>query len=131
VQTQLQQINQELQKNPYGDLLEYKSTQPGHFLKDSSGAVVNRYQKPLCLYLQLLKMFCLPGTVVFDATCGSGSLELAAMEASAPADLKFISFDKNKYQTEQATIRWHKACTLPTSTHDLTVDVIEEEKPAD
>ena len=123
-----QEITNELQKNPYGDLVEYKSTQAGHFVKDSDGGVVNRYQKPLSLYLQLLKMFCHPGTIVFDATCGTGSLEVAAMEADAPADLKFISFDKNKYQFEQATYRLQKTCTRPTSTEDLSVDVAEEQK---
>ena len=121
-------IEYELAQNPYGDLLSYKSTQTAHFYKDVEGKVVNRYQKPLSLYLQLLKMFASPGSVVLDATMGTGSLEVAAMESDAPRGLEFIAVDKNEYQMRNAENRLKAVCTRPTSLADVQVDVVEESR---
>ena len=124
----LSAVTHELKQNPYRDLLEYSSVQPNEFFKDIKGNIVNRYQKPLSLYLQLLKMFALPGSVILDATCGTGSLELAALEKDAPANLEFISFDRNKYQIMNALNRLSRSCTKPQALEDLLVDVTDEQK---
>ena len=102
------------------------STKKGHFVVDVAGQTVNRYQKPLSLYLQLLQMFALPNTVVLDATCGTGSLELAAMEKAAPSGLEFVAFERNRYQYENATTRLESACVKPTSQDDVMLDVDAE-----
>ena len=115
-----------LAKNPYNDLLSYKSTTDGQFIKDKDNATVNRYQKPLGLYLQLLKMFAAPGALVLDATCGTGSLELASMEVDAPSNLEFISFEKNLYQATNCVARLERSCTKPTSELDVMVDAKSE-----
>jgi DNA modification methylase len=115
-----------LAKNPYNDVLSYKSVQEGQFFKDSSGNIANKYQKPLSLYFQLLTMFALPDSVVLDATCGTGSLELAAMEPGAPTGLSFVSFEKNQYQADHCQRRIERSCTRPTSEDQLMVDMISE-----
>jgi len=102
------------------------STKKGHFVVDVAGQTVNRYQKPLSLYLQLLQMFALPNTVVLDATCGTGSLELAAMEKAAPSGLEFVAFERNRYQHQNATTRLETACVKPTSQDDVMLDVDAE-----
>ena len=119
-------IERQLAKNPYSAAIQLKSTQATHFRKDEDGNRVNRYQKPLSLYDLLLKMFALPNSTVLDATCGTGSLELAALERGAPTNLTFLAFERNSYQSKHAGIRWQKACTPPTSANDLTVDVAWE-----
>ena len=122
----LARVTDELAKNPYSDILPHFSTQIPHFIKDAGQDTVNKYQKPLSLYLQLLKMFASPGTVVLDATCGTASLELAAMEESAPKKLEFIAFERNLYQADHASIRLKRSCTKPTSENDIHVDVMME-----
>ena len=107
-------------------MLSYKSTTEGQFYKDSDGDIVNRYQKPLGLYLQLLKMFALPGILVLDATCGTGSLELAAMEKDAPIGLEFVAYERNAYQVKNCLARLQQSCCKPTSEHDVMLDVISE-----
>ena len=124
---QLQDLNTELARNPYCDLMQFRCTQTSHFVKDETSFVVNKYQKPLSLYYQLLKMFAHPGAVVVDMTMGTGSLEIAAMEADAPKGLEFISFEKNSYQFQHARRRLEKACTKPTDAGAVEVDVQEEE----
>ena len=123
---ELTKINAALSTNPYNDVLSYKSTKEGEFFKDSDGDIVNRYQKPLGLYLHLLKMFALPGTLVLDATCGTGSLELAAMEKEAPSGLEFVAFERNAYQAKNCLARLQQSCCKPTSEHDVMLDVIAE-----
>ena len=122
----LAKVTEELAKNPYSDILMHYGTQIPHFIKDASQETVNKYQKPLSLYLQLLKMFASPGTFVLDATCGTASLELAAMEETAPKKLEFIAFERNLYQAEHASIRLKRSCTKPTSPSDIHVDVVME-----
>ena len=119
-------VNAELAKNPYCDLLEYRSTAECHFTTDVNGKRVNRYQKPLCVYLQLLKMFAHPGATVLDLTMGTGSLELAAMEPSAPRNLIFIAYEKNEYQIKNAELRLIAARIKPTDKAKVLVDVQEE-----
>ena len=123
---QLSKIQELLAKNPYSEAIQMKSTQVSHFFRDEAHNTVNRYQKPLGFYLLLLKMFAMPNTTVFDATCGTGSLELAACEVDAPNNLTFVAFERNKYQSKHAAIRWQKACTPPTSALDVSVDVAME-----
>ena len=123
---QLSQIEALLAKNPYNDLLSISSTKKSHFYEDREGELVNRYQKPLSLYLQLLQMFAMPGTLVLDATCGTGSLELAAMEKEAPSGLEFVAFERNLYQHTNASTRLQLSCIKPTSEDDVMVDVISE-----
>ena len=84
------------------------------FFKDPQAKRVNPYQKPLGLYLQLLKMYCMPNSTVVDLTFGSGSLELAAMELTAPPGLRFIAFEKNAYQATNGMSRLKAACVPPT-----------------
>jgi DNA modification methylase len=118
----------ELSRNPYSDVISCPRTVQAHKFKDTKDNAVpcNPYQKPLRLYLQLLKMFVLPQSSVFDGTCGSGSLELAAMEVSAPHDLTFYSYDKNKYQCDNAMSRWSESCLVPKFDHKIMVDVAME-----
>jgi len=102
--------------NPYCQLVTYPSVPTSSFYLDSQKSIVNKYQKPLCLMLQLLQMFAAPGSLVIDATCGSGSLEIAALEPEAPNDLKFISFEKNDYQMKYAKERLANVCGSVDST---------------
>ena len=105
----LSTVKDELKKNPYCSVLKYNSTPKNHFIKDAENNVVNRYQKPLSLYLQLLKMFAPPGSTVFDFTMGTGSLELAAMEPSAPRELEFVAFERNPDQIKHEQLRLESA----------------------
>jgi DNA modification methylase len=107
-----------LANNPYSQILSYSGTPIGNFYVDSQKKIVNKYQKPLCLMLQLLQMFVAPESLVIDATCGSGSLEIAALEPEAPPGLKFISFDFNDYQVKNATERWKATCGAVCSEDD-------------
>ena len=120
-------LESELGRNPYCDVMRHKSTQINHFFKDAAnGAIVNKYQKPLGLYLQLLKMFAYPNTLVLNVTAGTGSLEIAALETAAPIGLKFVSFERNAYQSTQMQMRLTKSCIQPTSQDDVMVDVTME-----
>jgi hypothetical protein len=119
-------VELELSKNPYNDMLLYNSTQEGQFIKDA-GNVVNRYQKPISLYLQLLIMFALPNSVIVDATGGTGSLELAAMEKTAPRDLTFLSFERNHFQYKNMELRLGKSCVRPTSVATVMPDATMEQ----
>ena len=96
------------------------------FIKDINGSKVNPYQKPLALYLRLLKCFALPGSTIIDVTTGSGSLEVAAMEPTAPKDLVFISFEKNKYQASNAVTRFDNVCEIAVDKNNVPVDVEAE-----
>ena len=113
-----------LGRNPYCDLLKYNSVQSGQFFKTKTGDVLNPYQKPIRLYLRLLLMFVPPNAVVIDATGGSGSLELAALEPSAPANLKFITFEQNPFQFEGLLDRLRQSVQDTTGS---TVDACNEE----
>ena len=108
-----------LATNPYLELITHRSVAESQKFRDENQNIVNPYQKPILLYLQLLKMFALPGSLIFDATCGSGSLELAAMEPDAPPDLSFIAFDKNAYQADKAVLRWSRSVNVPIKTADV------------
>ena len=109
--------------------MEFPSLQTSLFYtENSTGAqIVNPYQKPLKLYLQLLQMWVLPGSYVLDLTCGVGSLELAAMELSAPANLSIIAFEKSHYQFEHATSRLKGSCVVPTRLEDIRPDAESED----
>jgi len=128
---QLNAVQEELRQNPYNDMLTFNSVSEGQFYKDKGQAVVNRYQKPISLYVRLLKMFAFPGALVLDATCGTGSLELAAMEPDAPSGLQFIAFEKNKYQAEYCTSRLERSCTKPTNKGDILIDATGEKLSAE
>ena len=119
-------INADLKLNPYLNQLEFNSLRADLFLKDSEQKVVNPYQKPLALYLRLLKMFCMPGATVLDLTFGTGSLELAAMEPDAPPNLRFIAFEENQYQAMNGFARLQRACVPPTSEESSVPDVKSE-----
>ena len=99
------------------------------FYKESAtaGSIVNPYQKPLKLYLQLLQMFVLPGSHVLDLTCGVGSLELAAMEITAPYGLTITAFEKNHYQFDHATTRLKNSCVVPLRLDDIMPDADSED----
>ena len=99
------------------------------FYKESAtaGSIVNPYQKPLKLYLQLLQMFVLPGSHVLDLTCGVGSLELAAMEITAPYGLTITAFEKNHYQFDHATTRLKNSCVVPLRVQDIMPDADSED----
>ena len=121
-----EQVTKELSKNPYSNQLLYKSTAERHFIKDEKYQRVNKYQKPIGLYLRLLKMFAMPGALVLDATMGTGSLELAAMEPDAPSRLNFLSVEKNSYQQTGATKRLERSCVIPTAPNLYQLDAQEE-----
>ena len=123
-------ISAELQENPYCSIMSYPSMPNNFFLKDSKADKVNPYQKPLALYLRLLKMFALPGSIVIDVTLGTGALEVAALEKSAPDGLHFYSFDINEYQLENAKARLDQVCLLPTSRNNVPCDVEAENQAA-
>ena len=124
---ELAEISMYLKTNPYVNILEYKSLAANLFYKDKDGNVVNGYQKPLRLYLRLLRMFALPGATVLNLTFGTGSLELAAMETSAPANLRFISFEQNAYQYRNGWDRLKKACVPPSDMAAMLPDAESEE----
>ena len=117
----------ELRKNPYTNMLQYNGLPGNMFYKDPQAKRVNPYQKPLGLYLQLLKMYCMPGSTVVDLTFGSGSLELAAMELSAPSGLKFIAFEQNTYQASNGVSRLKAACVPPTDDSTVQPDASSEQ----
>jgi DNA modification methylase len=112
-----------LRENPYCSIFPFKSTPGSAFVKDESAQTVNQYQKPLSLYLRLLKMFAMPGTLIIDATLGTGSLEIAALELTAPKDLMFISFERNNYQAKHAQRRIASVCQMPTNKNNVPDDV--------
>ena len=122
----LNNVGETLANNPYNDLLSYKSTQTGQFFVDVDGNMVNPYQKPISLYFQLLNMFALPDAVILDATCGTGSLELAAMEPNAPSGLEFVAYERNLYQVKHCVMRLQRSCTKPTSPDLVMVDMAGE-----
>lgn len=119
-------INAYLATNPYSDQLKFKSVTQHHFFKDKDGKTANKYQKPIGLYYRLLKMFAMPSSVIIDATCGSGSLELAAMECDAPNELEFVAFDINAYQITNCVARLERSSIKPTSKHDVMLDATAE-----
>ena len=126
VNSALEKVKAELSKNPYADVLSYRSTQTSQFITDDQQNLVNKYQKPIGLYLRLLKMFAMPGALVLDATMGTGSLELAAMEPDAPSKLNFLSVERNSYQHLEARKRLERSCVLPTAPNLCQLDAQEE-----
>jgi DNA modification methylase len=126
VQDLLNNVRETLANNPYNDLLKYKSTQSGQFFVDVDSNTVNPYQKPISLYFQLLNMFAMPDAVILDATCGTGSLELAAMEPDAPSGLEFVAFERNEYQAKHCMLRLQRSCTKPMSADKVMVDMLGE-----
>ena len=124
---ELQQIQADLSLNPYCNVIELPSMRSALFYNDNDNKQVNPYQKPARLYLLLLKLFAFPGSVVLDLTCGVGSLELAAMEITAPRDLRFVAFDKSKYQCDNALTRLAKSCVVASTQDGCMPDVDEEE----
>ena len=122
-----QSVSDDLRKNPYNNILQYNGLPGNCFYKDADHKVVNPYQKPLGLYLQLVKMYCMPDAVVVDLTFGSGSLELAAMEVGAPKGLRFIAFEKNEYQATHGINRIKAACVPPTDDSTVQPDASSEQ----
>ena len=106
-------------------MIQYHKTK--HFLKDSKNEIVNKYQKPLRLYLQLLQMFVPPHSTVIDATGGTGSLEIAALEPGAPKGLSFITFENNEYQHGHFARRLENCCKTKSSDFDDCDDCNDEE----
>jgi DNA modification methylase len=125
-----ERVESDLKENPYCSVIALKSVPTGHFIKDSDSKIVNPYQKPLSLYLRLLKMFAHPDSVILDITCGTGSLEVAALEPTAPDGLMIIAFEKSNYQAEQARIRLGKVTAIPTDKNSVPVDVALEKRNA-
>jgi hypothetical protein len=119
-------INQLLGKNLYRDVMSFKKVQSGQFFKDTHGNTVNKYQKPIGLYHRLLQMFAFPNSIILDATCGTGSLELAAMEINTVENLSFVAFEKNAFQSRNCVDRLQRSCTKPTSLDDLMIDEMGE-----
>ena len=119
-------VTKELLCNPYCDQLLYKSVTANAFIKDGQGNIVNKYQKPLSLYLRLLKMFVNPGDLVLDLTCGTAMLALAACEKDAPQHLEIIGLDKNHYQCTNALKNMRFACTRPTAVDHISNDATAE-----
>ena len=118
----LDQVMKQLETNPYSDVLKYRSTKSKHYFKDKDDAIVNKHQKPISLYLQLLKMFATPSTVVLDATAGTGTLTLAALELQAPQGLQIVAFERNQYQADNCVQRLERSCITPTSLDGVLVD---------
>ena len=60
-------------------------------------------------------MFAMPGGLVLDATYGTASLELAAIESQAPKNLEFVAFERN-FVIPGTTHHYslNKSCTRPT-----------------
>ena len=106
--------------------MQYNGLPGNCFYKDADHKVVNPYQKPLALYLQLVKMYCMPNAVVLDLTFGSGSLELAAMEVGAPAGLRFIAFEQNEDQATNGIGRLKASCVPPTDDNSRQPDASSE-----
>ena len=123
----MNKLKSDLRANMYCSVFEYKRVPSKNFYKDAGQGVVNPYQKPIRLYVRLLKMFAAPGAVVLDCTMGSGSLELAAMESGVPSDLHILAFEKNEYQMTHAHKRLTSAVSKPSTSVPLELDALEEE----
>ena len=120
-------VQTDVLQNLYCDVFSYPSLNMTDFWRDTDKKVVNPYQKPLALYLRLLKMFAMPGSTVLDVTCGTGSLEVAALERTAPGNLHIVVIDKNVFQFNECKRRLGSVCVEPVDKNNVQPDVESED----